>query len=104
MDDNTIIKKLQSGGAGRKSYLVRYGPISIAAATILDNWAATMAYSEDEGSGYGANFREHVPGTAYTDTSGTLRSNVYIAPGGYKKSHGKYVGAQYREFLLEKHG
>jgi len=102
-DDSGVDKKLQSGGAGVKTYVIRYDGLTAAEAAILDNWAATMFYSEDEGSAYACNFREHVAGTAWTDTSGTLLSNVYIAAGGYKKSHEK-TWSNAREFLMEKYG
>src|SRR5687767_7119780 len=101
-DDNGADYKLQVGGVGRKSWIVRYTVISLAAAAILDAWAISMFYSPEEGSAYGANFREHVAGTAWTDAGGTLYANVHIAPGGYRKSHTK-VGIQSREFILEKH-
>ena len=100
-DDNGADYKLQSGGTGVKRWSIKYDGLTIAEATILDNWAASMFYSEEEGSAYGANFRDHVPGTLYTNTSGTLYSNVHISPGGYKKSHTQ-ASIQAREFLLEK--
>lgn len=100
-DDNGADYKLQVGGVGRKSWIIRYNVISLAAAAILDAWAISMFYSPEEGSAYGASFREHVPGSSWTDTGGTLFSGVHIAPGGYRKSHTK-VGIQSREFILEK--
>lgn len=100
-DDNGADYKLQNGGAGMISWIVRYDGLTVAQATILDNWAATMFYDPDQGSGYGANFRHHLPGTAWGDTSGTLHSNVHIAPGGYKRSHSKATILS-REFVLEK--
>lgn len=100
-DDNGADHKLQVGGSGRLVYRVRYDGLTLAEAAILDAWAVSMFYSPDEGSAYGANMREHVPGTAWTDTSGTLRSNVHIAPGGYRKSHTQAI-IQAREFILEK--
>lgn len=100
-DDNKADTKLQVGGTGRKWWIIRYTVLSLAAAAILDAWAISMFYSPDEGSAYGANFREHVPGTAWTDAGGTLFSNVHIAPGGYRVGHTK-VGIQSREFILEK--
>ena len=100
-DDNGADYKLQTGGVGKKSWAIRYGPISLAAAAILDAWAVSMFYSPEEGSAFGANFREHIPGDFWTSTAGTLVANVHIAPGGYKKSHSKQI-AQYREFVLEK--
>ena len=100
-DDNGADYKLQVGGVGRKTFIVRYGPISLAQAAILDSWAVSMFYNPDEGSAYGANFREHIPGDSWASTAGTLHANVHIAPGGYRKSHTKQV-AQSREFILEK--
>jgi hypothetical protein len=100
-DDGGTDYKLQHGGVGVKRWVIRYGLLSIAAAAILDAWAATMFYSPDEGSAVGANFRHHIPGTAWTDTSGTLYSGVHIAPGGYRKSHTK-TWNNAREFILEK--
>jgi hypothetical protein len=100
-DDNGADTALQTGGVGRKVWAIKYDGLTLAQAAILDNWAASMFYSPEEGSAYGANFREHVPGTVWTDTSGTLHSNVHIAPGGYKKGHAK-TWSQSREFILEK--
>ena len=100
-DDNGADYKLQNGGTGKKTWTVRYDGLTVAEATILDNWAATAFYSEDNGSAYGFNFRHHVPGTAWSDTSGTLYSNVHIAPGGYRRSHTKAIVLS-REFLFEK--
>ena len=88
-DDNGADTKLQHGGVGLKQWIIRYNGLTYAQFLILANWVATMFYNEEEGSAWGANFRDHVPGTAYTDTSGTLYSNVHIAPGGYKHSHDK---------------
>lgn len=100
-DDGGADYKLQHGGSGVKRFVFKYDGLTKAQADILDNWAATMFYSEDEGSGFGANMREHVPGTAWTDTSGTLHANVHIAAGGYRKSHVK-SWSNAREFVLEK--
>lgn len=100
-DDNGADTALQHGGNGLKRWAIRYDGLTYANFLILANWVATMFYNEDEGSAYGANFRDHVPGTAYTDTSGTLYSGVRIAPGGYKISHIK-SWAWSIEFLLEK--
>lgn len=100
-DDNGADYKLQYGGTGMIRWLVTYDGLTVAEAAILDAWAATMFYSEDEGSAYGANFRHHVPDTAWTSTSGTLYGNVHISPGGYKTSHSKAVILA-REFILEK--
>lgn len=100
-DDSGADYKLQHGGVGHKRFIVRYDGLTLAQAAILDAWVMTMFYSEEEGSAYGANFRHHVAGTVWTDTSGTLFSNVHIAPNGYKTSHSK-VGIQMRELLLEK--
>lgn len=100
-DDNGADYKLQHGGAGLKRWIVRYEGLSLTEAAVLDSWVATMFYNSDEGSAVGANFREHVPGSAWTSGSGTLYSAVHIAPGGYRKSHTK-TWSQNREFILEK--
>lgn len=100
-DDLGADYKLQNGGSGLQQWIVKYDGLSLADAAILDNWAATMFYSEEEGSAYGANFRTHLAGEAWTSTNGTLFSGVHIAPGGYKTLHSK-VWAQAREFVLEK--
>lgn len=100
-DDEGADYKLQHGGVGHKRFIVRYDGLTLAQAAVLDAWVVTMFYSEEEGSAYGANMRHHVAGTVWTDTSGTLFSNVHIAPSGYKTGHSK-VGIQMREFLLEK--
>lgn len=102
-DDNGADYKLQSGGNGVKTFLVRYDGLTSTEAAILDAWAATMFYSEDEGSAVGANFREHTIGDLpWTSTAGTLHSNVHIAAGGYKRSHTKQQNCVAREFVLEK--
>lgn len=88
-DDGGMDYKLQAGGNGKRTFIIRYGGLTLAQAAIIDAWVASMFYSEDEGSAYGANLRHHVAGTAWTDTSGTLYANVHIAPGGYKTSHTK---------------
>lgn len=100
-DDNGADYKLQHGGNGMRQWIVRYDGLTVAQATILNSWAASMFYSEDNGSAYGANFRHHIPETAWTNTSGTLYSGVHISPGGYKTSHSK-AGVLAIEFLLEK--
>ena len=100
-DDNGADYKLQSGGAGKKTWVIKYDGLTLAQAAILDAWAVSMFYSEDQGSAYGSNFRHHVAGAAWTDGSGTLYSGVHIAPGGYKTSHTLAV-IQAREFTLEK--
>lgn len=46
-DDNGADHKLQVGGVGKKSWVIRYGPISLAQAAILDAWAVSMFYSLD---------------------------------------------------------
>lgn len=102
-DDSGADYKLQHGGSGRKVWTIKYDGLTKAQADILDAWAASMFYSEETGSAYGSAFRDHVPGTAYTDTSGTLYSAVHIAPGGYRKSHVKSWSCA-REFVLEKRG
>jgi hypothetical protein len=92
-DDNGADYRLQNGGNGIKRWIVKYDGLTSAEAAILDNWAASMFYSPDEGSAYGANFRDR-------DTT-TLYSGVHIAPGGFRKAHTK-LSAQQRDFLLEK--
>jgi len=92
-DDNGADWKRQNGGSGKKAWIIRYGPISLAHAAILDNWAATTFYSEDNGSAAGFNMRDR-------DTA-VLHANCHISPGGYKRSHSK-SWAQMREFLIEK--
>lgn len=93
-DDNGADYKLQNGGAGKKTWIIKYDGLLLAEAAILDAWAATMFYSPDEGSAYGANFRDRDTAILYT--------NVHIAPGGYKRSHIKTANIQAREFILEK--
>lgn len=100
-DDNGADYKLQHGGIGRKVWIVRYDGLSAAEATILDNWAVSMFYSPDEGSAYGANFRDHVPGDTWSSVAGVLYSNCHIAPGGYRKGHSK-SWSQSREIIIEK--
>lgn len=100
-DDNGADYKLQHGGNGKKTWIIKYDGLTLAQAAILDNWAATTFYSPDEGSAYGFNFRAHVPGDYWTSTAGTLYSGCHIAPGGYKKSHIK-TDIQAREFTIEK--
>ena len=100
-DDNGADYKLQSGGAGKKTWVIKYDGLTLAQAAILDAWVVSMFYSDDQGSAYGANFRHHVAGTLWTDGSGTLYANVHIAPGGYKTSH-TLAAIQAREFILEK--
>lgn len=102
-DDEGADYKLQNGGNGVQRWIIKYDGLSIADFTILNNWAVSMYYSEDSGSAYGANFRHHIAGEAWTSTNGTLYSGVHIAPGGYKKSHTK-VWSQMVEFILEKRG
>lgn len=100
-DDNTHEKSLQAAASGVRTFRIRYDGLTLAEALILDTWAESMFYDPENGSGYGANFRCHVPGTVWTNTSGDLLSNVYIAPGGYIKSHSQAT-IQAREFILEK--
>jgi|ERR1051325_7321278 hypothetical protein len=102
-DDGGADYKLQHGGSGVKRWVIKYDGLTTAQSDILDAWVASMFYSEDEGSAYGANFRHHIPGEAWTSTAGTLYANVHISPGGFKKSHTK-TWIQAREFQLEKRG
>lgn len=100
-DDGGADYKLQNGGSGIKRWIVRYDGLTTAQAAILDAWVASMFYSPDEGSAYGANFRHHIPGDAWSSTAGTLYSGVHISPGGFKVSHSKATILS-REFILEK--
>lgn len=101
-DDNGADYKLQNGGAGKRTWVLKYELLTAAQAAILDAHLASCFYSEDEGSAYGFNFREHVIGDApWTSTAGTLYSNVHYAPGGYQKSHG-HADVCAREVILEK--
>lgn len=100
-DDNGADYKQQNGGAGTKTWVIRYEGLTSAEAAIIDAHLASAVYSSQVGSFNGFNFRTHVPGTAWTDTSGTLYANVHYAPGGYKKSHTK-TWANSREIILEK--
>lgn len=100
-DDQGADYKLQHGGNGKKSWRIRYDGLFPAEAALLDAWAASMFYSEDQGSAFGSNFRHHIAGEAWTSTNGTLFSGVHIAPGGYKVNHSKAVILA-REFILEK--
>lgn len=101
-DDNGADYKLQSGGSGKITFIFKFDGLTTAEAAVHDAWVATMFYSEDEGSAYGANLRDHTAGdAAWTSTAGTLYANVHIAPGGFKKSHEK-AWIQSREYVLEK--
>ncbi len=100
-DDGGADYRLQAGGAGKKGFSFKYEGLTLAQAALIDAYVATLFYSEDNGSAVGFNFRTHVPGTLWTDTSGTLYSNCHIAPGGFKKSHVKSWNCT-REFLVEK--
>lgn len=102
-DDKGKDYKLQHGGSGVKTWIVKYDGLTLAQLAILTAWAQSMFYSADEGSAFGCNLRHHVAGTLWTDTSGTLYSGVHIAPGGFKTSHSK-VWSQMVEFVLEKRG
>lgn len=99
-DDNGHEKSLQAGASGVRTFSIRYDGLFPADSLILDTWAESMFYDPENGSAYGANFRCHVPGTIWTNTSGELLANVYIAPGGYRKSHSQAT-IQSREFILE---
>lgn len=93
-DDSGADYKLQHGGVGKKTWIIRYDGLLLAEAAILDAWAASMFYDPENGSAYGANFRDRDTGVLYT--------NVHIAPGGYKVSHLKTATIQAREFILER--
>lgn len=101
-DDGGADFALQSGGVGVKRWVIRYDGLTLAQAALIDAHVATAFYSEDEGSAYGFNFRHHIPGTLWSDTSGTLYSAVHYAAGGYKKGHSK-TWSQSREITLIKH-
>ena len=92
-DDGGADYKLQSGGNGKKAWIVRYNVLTAAQAAVLISWAATTFYSPDEGSAWGFNFRDRDTAVLYT--------NCHIAPGGYKKSHTKTWIWNF-EFLIEK--
>jgi hypothetical protein len=100
-DDGGADYKLQAGGTGVKTWVIKYVLLSIAQAAILDSWAATVFYNEDNGSAVGFNLRHHIAGDTWSSTSGALYSNCHIAPGGFKKSHNK-THQQSREFTIEK--
>jgi hypothetical protein len=99
-DDGGADYKLQVGGVGVRTWIIRYDGLFPAEAAILDAWVASMFYSEDEGSAYGANLRHHIAGEAWTSTNGTLYANVHIKAGGYKTSHSQAVILA-RELILE---
>lgn len=99
-DDNGADYALQVGGNGLRTWIIKYEGLTLAQAAILDAHLASCFYSEDEGSAFGFNFRHHVAGTAWTDTSGTLYANCHYAPGGYKKNHSK-VWICSREITIE---
>jgi hypothetical protein len=99
-DDGGADYKLQVGGSGVRTWIIRYDGLFPAEAAIIDAWVASMFYSEDEGSAYGANFRHHIAGEAWTSTNGTLYSNVHIKAGGFRTSHA-HVAIQARELILE---
>lgn len=100
-DDSGADYKLQVGGTGKKTWIIKYDGLSLAEAAIIDAWVASMFYSPDEGSAYGSNFRHHIAGEVWTSTNGTLYSGIHIAPGGFRTSH-THVGIQSRELVLEK--
>lgn len=100
-DDSGKDYKLQHGGSGVKRFVLKYNGLTAAQAAILDSHLASCFYSEDEGSAYGFNFREHIATQAWTSTSGTLHANVHYAPGGYRKSH-SLADICAREVVLEK--
>lgn len=100
-DDNGADFKLQHGGSGLKRFVLKYDGLTAVQAAILDNHLASSFYSEDEGSAFGFNFREHIATQAWTSTSGTLHAGVHYAPGGYKKSHTN-ADICAREIILEK--
>lgn len=100
-DDNGADTALQSGGSGRLVWTIRYDGLSLAQAAILDAHVAAAFYSPDEGSGFGFNFRHHIPGDTWSSTAGTLYANCHYAPGGYTKSH-THTGSQARQIIIEK--
>jgi hypothetical protein len=86
-DDGGADFRLQAGGAGVRRWILEYDGLTDAQAAILDAHLATTFFSPDEGSAVGFNFRAHVPGTVWTDTSGTLYANVHYEK--YEKGHKK---------------
>lgn len=100
-DDGGADYKLQNGGAGLKRWIIKYDGLTAAEAASLDAHLASTFYSEDEGSAVGFNMRHHVPGTSWSDTSGTLYASVHYSPGGYKTVHSK-TWSNAREIVLEK--
>lgn len=92
-DDGGVDTKLQHGGSGKRTWIVRYDGLTAAQAAILDAHLTSAFYSEDEGSAWGFNFRDY--------RTATLYSNCHYAPGGYKVSHTK-VWSNAREVVIEK--
>ena len=100
-DDGGADYALQSGGVGVKRWIIRYDGLTLAQAALIDAHVVSAFYSEDDGSAYGFNFRDHIPGTLWSDTTGTLYTGVHYAPGGYRKGHTK-TWIQSREIILER--
>jgi hypothetical protein len=98
-DDGGADFKLQAGGSGVRRWRLDYDGLTLAEAAILDAHLAACFYSSDQGSAVGFNFRAHVPGTVWTDTSGTLYSNVHYEK--YETGHSK-VWSQKRSVVLIK--
>lgn len=99
-DDGGADYALQSS-LGVKRWIVRYDGLTLAQAALIDAHVASAFYSEDEGSAYGFNLRDHIQGDTWSSTAGTLYGSVHYAPGGYKRSHTK-TWVQAREIILEK--
>lgn len=99
-DDGGKDYALQVGGNGVRRWIIKYDGLTLAQAAILDAHVASCFYSEDEGSAFGFNFRHHVAGTLWSDTSGTLYANCHYTAGGYKTSHRK-VWSNAREIMIE---
>lgn len=97
-DDGGADYALQTGGVGLRTWIIKYDGLFPAEAAILDAWVASMFYSEEEGSAFGANLRHHIAGEAWTSTNGTLYSNVHIKS--FKTSH-SHAAILVREFVLE---
>lgn len=100
-DDNGADYRLQAGGTGKKTWIIKYNGLTAAQAAILDAHMLSAFYSPDEGSAAGFNFRHHIGGDFWSSTAGTLFSNVHYSAGGYKTSHSK-VFNHAREVILEK--
>lgn len=92
-DDNGADYRVQAGGVGKKTWVLKYDGLTAAQAAILDAHLASTFYSPDEGSAVGFNFRDA--------RTATLYGNCHYAPGGYEKSHTK-TWSNGRSITIEK--